>query len=97
MIRIVTTAADGNGAPPIGNVSPIPAPPNAQYEHPSIAALPNGKVAIAYYDAVELAGARHDLLAVGRPGGRPELRPDAGHGRQLGARAALGSARRAPA
>ena len=63
-----TTAADGTGDQPIGNVSPVPAPPNAQYEHPSIAALPNGKVAIAYYDAANPAGARHDLLAVGRPG-----------------------------
>ena len=71
VIRVVTTAADGNGDQPIGNVSPIPAPPNAQYEHPSIAALPNGKVAIAYYDAAN----SQVLVTTCSPSGDPSAAP----------------------
>jgi hypothetical protein len=66
-IRVVTTAADGTGDQPIGTVSPVPAPPDAQYEHPSIAALPNGKVAIAYYDAAQ----SHVLVTTCSPSGDP--------------------------
>ena len=67
----MTTAADGTGDQPIGNVSPIPAPPDAQYEHPSIAALPNGKVAIAYYDAAH----SQVLVTTCSPSGDPAVAP----------------------
>ncbi len=92
-IRVVTTAADGTGDQPIGNVSPVPAPPTAQYEHPSIAALPNGKVAIAYYDASQSQVLVTTCSPVGRPVGCAELRPDAVHRRRLGAATRACSAR----
>jgi Bacterial Ig domain len=54
VIRVVTATDTGVGNPPVASVSPAAA--NAQFGQPSIAALPNGNVAVAYYDDAQSPG-----------------------------------------
>jgi Bacterial Ig domain len=54
VIRVVTATDTGVGNPPVASVSPGAA--NAQFGQPSIAALPNGNIAVAYYDDAQSPG-----------------------------------------